>query len=53
LSERDKEELTLRCRDDGEFWMAFDDFLIQFTHLDIIHIGPDDWMQVSIKKTLI
>ncbi|RWS31726.1 calpain-9-like isoform X3 [Leptotrombidium deliense] len=45
LTERDKEELSLRCRDDGEFWMSFDDFLRYFTHLDLVHIGPDDWMQ--------
>ena len=45
LSSRDKEELSSRCRDDGEFWMSFDDFLRFFTHLDLVHIGPDDWMQ--------
>ena len=45
LSNRDKEELSQRCRDDGEFWMSFDDFLRFFTHLDLVHIGPDDWMQ--------
>ncbi|RWS16665.1 Calpain-1 catalytic subunit-like protein [Dinothrombium tinctorium] len=47
LNDRDKEELSLRCRDDGEFWMSFDDFLRYFTHLDLVHIGPDDWMQES------
>uniref|UniRef100_T1KNX4 Calpain catalytic domain-containing protein n=1 Tax=Tetranychus urticae TaxID=32264 RepID=T1KNX4_TETUR len=44
LTDRDKEELSARCRDDGEFWMSFDDFLRFFTHLDLVHIGPDDWM---------
>ena len=24
--------------------MAFDDFAKQFSHLDLVHIGPDDWM---------
>ncbi|CAG2168962.1 unnamed protein product, partial [Oppiella nova] len=45
LSERDREELTIRCRTDGEFWISFDDLLNNFTNLDLIHIGPDDWMQ--------
>lgn len=44
LSDHDKQELSARCRDDGEFWMSFDDFLRYFTHLDLVHIGPDDWM---------
>ncbi|XP_076318104.1 calpain-9-like isoform X2 [Tachypleus tridentatus] len=45
LPERDKEMLSMRIRNDGEFWMSFDDFLKNFTHLYLIHIGPDDWMQ--------
>ena len=24
--------------------MSFDDFAKQFSHLDLVHIGPDDWM---------
>ena len=44
LSERDKELLSVRVRNEGEFWMAFDDFAKQFSHLDLVHIGPDDWM---------
>ena len=24
--------------------MSFEDFSRQFTHLDLVHIGPDDWM---------
>ena len=34
----------MRVRNEGEFWMAFDDFAKQFSHLDLVHIGPDDWM---------
>lgn len=44
MSERDKELLSVRVRNEGEFWMAFDDFAKQFSHLDLVHIGPDDWM---------
>lgn len=24
--------------------MSFEDFARYFTHLDLVHIGPDDWM---------
>jgi len=44
LSDRDKELLAIRVRNEGEFWMAFEDFASQFSHLDLVHIGPDDWM---------
>ncbi|CAG0893662.1 unnamed protein product [Darwinula stevensoni] len=44
LSDRDKELLAGRVRNDGEFWMSFEDFSRTFTHLDLVHIGPDDWM---------
>jgi len=27
--------------------MAFDDFGRQFSHLDLVHVGPDDWMSES------
>ena len=36
--------LFRRVRNEGEFWMSFDDFAKQFSHLDLVHIGPDDWM---------
>ncbi|XP_069705576.1 calpain-1 catalytic subunit-like isoform X2 [Periplaneta americana] len=44
LSDRDKELLSVRVRNDGEFWMSFEDFARHFTHLDLVHVGPDDWM---------
>ena len=37
-------KLCYRVRNEGEFWMSFDDFAKQFSHLDLVHIGPDDWM---------
>ena len=39
LSDRDKELLSVRVRNEGEFWMSFDDFAKQFSHLDLVHIG--------------
>ncbi|XP_037084244.1 LOW QUALITY PROTEIN: calpain-1 catalytic subunit-like [Pollicipes pollicipes] len=47
LSDRDKDLLSVRVANDGEFWMSFDDFARVFTHLDLVHIGPDDWMNES------
>nr|XP_022900418.1 calpain-9-like isoform X1 [Onthophagus taurus] len=44
LSPRDKELLGVRVINDGEFWMSFDDFARNFTQLDLVHVGPDDWM---------
>ncbi|KAG8226694.1 hypothetical protein J437_LFUL005509 [Ladona fulva] len=44
LSDRDKELLSVRIRKEGEFWMSFEDFARHFTRLDLVHIGPDDWM---------
>ncbi|KAL1497954.1 hypothetical protein ABEB36_008833 [Hypothenemus hampei] len=44
LSARDKELLSVRVANDGEFWMSFEDFARHFTQLDLVHIGPDDWM---------
>ncbi|XP_065568283.1 calpain-11-like isoform X2 [Artemia franciscana] len=44
LSSRDKELLSIRVRNEGEFWMSFNDFTRHFTHLDLVHVGPDDWM---------
>nr|CAH7717763.1 unnamed protein product [Callosobruchus chinensis] len=44
LTPGDREMLAGRCKDKGEFWMSFDDFSRHFTQLDLVHIGPDDWM---------
>lgn len=44
LSERDKQLLSHRVRNPGEFWMSYEDFANTLTHLDLVHVGPDDWM---------
>ncbi|CAB4057443.1 CAPNN [Lepeophtheirus salmonis] len=44
LGERDKELLSIRIQNEGEFWISFDDFIYEFSQLDLVHIGPDDWM---------
>ncbi|RUS70059.1 hypothetical protein EGW08_022174 [Elysia chlorotica] len=38
VSEREKKELGLTFDENGEFWMAFDDFCRYFTHIDICHM---------------
>ncbi|XP_077285605.1 calpain-1 catalytic subunit-like isoform X2 [Arctopsyche grandis] len=44
LSDRDRELLSVRVTNDGEFWMSFEDFSKHFTQLELVHVGPDDWM---------
>uniref|UniRef100_T1JFC5 Calpain catalytic domain-containing protein n=1 Tax=Strigamia maritima TaxID=126957 RepID=T1JFC5_STRMM len=52
LSDRDKELLSVRGRNENEFWlvipMCFQDFVSSFSHLDLIHIGPDDWLNEPV-----
>ncbi|XP_072398094.1 calpain-9-like isoform X1 [Diabrotica undecimpunctata] len=44
LSNRDQDLLSIKVTNEGEFWMSFEDFSRHFTQLDLVHIGPDDWM---------
>ena len=50
LSDRDKELLSVRVRNEGEFWMSFDDFAKQFSHLDLVHIGQ--YITSSVRLTI-
>ena len=50
LSDRDKELLSVRVRNEGEFWMSFDDFAKQFSHLDLVHIGQ--YITTSVRITI-
>ncbi len=47
LSDRDKELLSARVRNEGEFWMAFDDFARQFSHLDLVTMTHDHVVAVA------
>ncbi|KAK6998453.1 calpain-9 [Biomphalaria glabrata] len=41
ISPENRAQLGLILRDDGEFWMEFEDFLANFDTLDICHLTPD------------
>jgi len=38
INSKEKEKLGLVTEDDGEFWMPWDDFVVQFTDLSINHL---------------
>ncbi|KAM8952492.1 calpain-6 isoform 1-T1 [Pelodytes ibericus] len=38
VSKSEKAALVLTVRDDGEFWMTFEDWCTHFTHADVCHI---------------
>lgn len=38
VSQKEKERLGLSLKDDGEFWMPFDDFLTQFSEMSICRL---------------
>lgn len=38
ITSKEKEKLGLVTEDDGEFWMPWDDFVIQFTDLSVNHL---------------
>ena len=53
LSDRDKELLSVRVRNEGEFWMSFDDFAKQFSHLDLVSREDISASKSSIRRLVI
>jgi hypothetical protein len=37
----EKKDIDFSKADDGEFWMSFDDWLMNFTEMQICHLSPD------------
>ncbi|XP_069361000.1 calpain-2 catalytic subunit-like [Maniola hyperantus] len=45
LPEHDRELLERRADLPGHFWMSFADFARSFGRLELVHVGPDDWLR--------
>ncbi|CAF1016474.1 unnamed protein product, partial [Didymodactylos carnosus] len=43
-----RKRLSIRRRDDGEFWMAFEDFYKEFDVMEVCHISPDTYDEISL-----
>ncbi|XP_063537507.1 calpain-A-like isoform X2 [Cydia strobilella] len=41
----DRDALDARALHPDEFWMSFSDFACVFARLELVHVGPDDWMR--------
>ena len=41
ISYADKQKLKIKKKDEGEFFMAFGDFLRYFGELEVVHVRPD------------
>ena len=40
ISEGDKRRFNITKKNDGEFYMAFDDFLLYFGEVEVVHVRP-------------
>ncbi|XP_063386791.1 calpain-A-like isoform X1 [Cydia fagiglandana] len=45
LTDVDRDALDARALHPDEFWMSFSDFACVFARLELVHVGPDDWMR--------
>ncbi|XP_038222218.1 calpain-2 catalytic subunit-like isoform X2 [Zerene cesonia] len=44
LADADRDLLERRAAQPGHFWMSFVDFARAFSRLELVHVGPDDWL---------
>jgi calpain len=47
ISEEEKHRIEFTRRDDGEFWMSFDDFYEQFEQLENCNLGPEVMNEIA------
>ncbi|CAK1550299.1 unnamed protein product [Leptosia nina] len=45
LAAADRDLLESRATQPGHFWMSFADFARAFGRLELVHVGPDDWLR--------
>ncbi len=43
LDEKTRKRLSIRRKNDGEFWMSFKDFYKEFDVMEVCHISPDTY----------
>ncbi|CAG4988124.1 unnamed protein product [Colias eurytheme] len=44
LAAADRDLLERRAAQPGHFWMSFAEFARAFGRLELVHVGPDDWL---------
>ncbi|CAD0202842.1 unnamed protein product [Chrysodeixis includens] len=44
LAQPDRDLLATSAAHPGDFWMSFNDFVQAFSQLELVHVGPDDWL---------
>ena len=49
ISEEEKEKFKVVKSSDGEFYMAFDDYMELFGVLDVVHIRPDSMLSSDLR----
>lgn len=47
VSDSEKKELGITIDDNGEFWMSFEDFCKNFTHIDLCHLINTSYFSLS------
>ncbi|XP_075980060.1 calpain-9-like isoform X2 [Anticarsia gemmatalis] len=45
LPPADRDLLADRADEPGDFWMSFGEFAATFGSLELVHVGPDDWLR--------